>query len=577
MGGSQVLRIDSANWRASLGAAVGLTACSVALGASVDEGRRLASDRILVIADNQERELFGQFTGLSAKLADDLTKVAIRSSEQELFARFVMAAVQDREAERDGGPKVAIHLGDLLDYSCRSEWARASRALFGEEASSRRNVFLLPGNHDGIFQGNRHYWGLSAVLSMMKLFVSDRYDPKLDGHWNAVCRLPDDKETFLAASYKKHFFCAYGPRILAPDAWASAGLETACNITADGRTRGINTAEGMQTSIDVGVAADETVRFRDPSDIQGRIAVTFGPQTRRWSKGFFVQDLVIPMGPAAKRQAHVIMLDSTDWSDVPTFKLVGRKNNSAYGAISIQQRGVVERWIASTPDEPYLLATHYPLASYERTAQRWLDGLLSGQGHQNVIPVLLSAHTHHGSIRLKEGQMHEINMDSLIDAPVGYRNVVLSSDGTSVRLCTSLVDPYQSLGCDASLGAERPKIENAAGIYFVGRVRDNKRQWAYRATDALRAMNAFARDNKLPECQQVTFKFFRDTARALGDCEARIEASIWHDSRLVRKAACTSIVAARSFRTSGHLVRTPTESGVQCRTLNLRDSRALAD
>ena len=98
----------------------------------------LAEDfNVILLGDTQQRELFGHPTGFSSKEAQDKSKVAVRSSEQELFAKYLQRVVYNLEPETNA----IFHLGDLLDYSCESEWNAAVDVLTKEQLNKTFLIF----------------------------------------------------------------------------------------------------------------------------------------------------------------------------------------------------------------------------------------------------------------------------------------------------------------------------------------------------------------------------------------------------------------------------------------------------
>lgn len=147
-----------------------------------------AEATLYLMGDNQERELFGQESTYSEIIAHKLSSVAIRSIEQDLFSKFlVQYAVDEITTAVQVGtqPPTILHLGDLLDYSCASEFEKVSRQPW----ASYPQLFIAPGNHDVIFQGNASYLSdLGEALLRLKKIVNPAIDPTLAGHHNAVCR-----------------------------------------------------------------------------------------------------------------------------------------------------------------------------------------------------------------------------------------------------------------------------------------------------------------------------------------------------------------------------------------------------
>jgi len=132
------------------------------------QGRYVAlTQPIIAIGDTQEHEATGVPLVDNDNALDGFLEVTQRPPEQPLFGRRIMQWVF--EAHRD---LPFLHLGDVLDLSCKSE-ARRMHRLF--ETGPAQGA-LLPGNHDGLMFGIYGYNVLGAA--------NDEGSTK----WNAACR-----------------------------------------------------------------------------------------------------------------------------------------------------------------------------------------------------------------------------------------------------------------------------------------------------------------------------------------------------------------------------------------------------
>ena len=148
---------------------------------------------IVAVGDTQEHESTGYPLHDNDSAVDAIIEVAQRPPEQPLFGRRVLEWALEQHAAEP-----FIHLGDVMDLSCRSEAQRMARIF----ANAGRPGAVLPGNHDGLMFGIYGYDVLAAAL---------------DGdarHWNRACRrgaAPDDarhKSTNEALS-KRDFIALY--------------------------------------------------------------------------------------------------------------------------------------------------------------------------------------------------------------------------------------------------------------------------------------------------------------------------------------------------------------------------------
>ena len=105
----------------------------------------------IVLGDTQEHEITGLPASVFGGISDrGMTEVTIRPPQQALFGRFLFADLF--RPDSDAEPAV-IHLGDLLDISCRSELTRYEAILDDVSAARQQKWILVPGNHDGTAHG----------------------------------------------------------------------------------------------------------------------------------------------------------------------------------------------------------------------------------------------------------------------------------------------------------------------------------------------------------------------------------------------------------------------------------------
>lgn len=503
---------------------------------------------ITIVADNQEKELFGKNTGFSAKEAQNKTKVALRSSEQELFSKYVLrAALQDTP-----NAALVIHLGDLLDYSCASEWNRVAPSLFS--APEDLPVLMAPGNHDGLFQGNVHYGalveGILAVRGALK--PSAGIDPNLEGHANAVCDPAwGGARRYQAKFRKRDLVCAY---LLVNPALAgdAAALRSTCNAVENGRNRKITTAEAKQLIF---------THNRPQPDADGRaLHVSFyDDRATEWSRGHLLQIQRLPLDEKRSRFASIILLDTTDWQTPPYYIATDllspclSANNTDCGVIGDAQRQAVDAYLDGPGKEDFIvLAGHYPLhrGSMHAGTLGWLRTRLA---RPNVLSRFISAHTHAAF-----SDDLNANVDSLTDHPVSYRVLSLRLDGDHVRAKLDERDLAQALQCDKVLGAKRDAVVESVKS-FVRNSQDGgsdhgRAQWLHRARDAERAMREMAAHIAPGQalCPAVNGQIWKrgdrvGIAARLTSCQAALEKLIEADPRHQKIAACHAVVGAKAL------------------------------
>ncbi|MFY7950463.1 MAG: hypothetical protein ACOVRP_14710, partial [Gemmatimonas sp.] len=98
----------------------------------------------IAIGDTQEHEATGYPLHENDSAVDTYVEVAQRPPEQPLFGRRLL-----QHALHSTPNAPFLHLGDVMDLSCRSEAERITRIL----SAPGQFGAVLPGNHDGLMLG----------------------------------------------------------------------------------------------------------------------------------------------------------------------------------------------------------------------------------------------------------------------------------------------------------------------------------------------------------------------------------------------------------------------------------------
>lgn len=514
--------------------------------------------KIIFIGDTQQRELFGYPTGFSSRQAQDLSQVAIRSSEQELFAKYVQKSVYDLEPDSTA----VIHLGDLLDYSCESEWNSATSVLTQEQLTK---TFLTPGNHDGIFQGNNHYgFWVKAWLKLMKL-SNQTYDPGLQGHFSAVCdsRLKVREKYENPEFRKKDVFCSYLNSFKEAYISERADLKNACGIVEKARHNILTNNDVSQLkslSQDI-VSHNESESQSLKKNITKWSLYSSFPEsaTAEWTKGFFTQKIVFPLSDI--NNLHLILLDTSDWAETPKYNDIKCNNhnhvnlkNSKCGVVSKKQQNYVNRYIDSlSNNDIVILSGHYPLKDLNYETEDWLNSLSSSKSKKVMY---LSAHTHNGYVTLNADKSpKEINIDSLIDFPSSYWSLKTKNG----QVCMQPNEIWEKLDCGRVLESEFSSLKIAIENYNLNTKKwhsdAGEAQWRYRAKDSYRALRAFAKSKDLGiSCEEMKEGFFENSstsmpkvAEIVTNCQKQIDAVISNNKELQTYGACQALVGSAIF------------------------------
>jgi hypothetical protein len=353
---------------------------------------------IVAVGDTQEHEATGYPMFENAGAIDAYVEVSQRPPQQTLFGRRILEwALQSHPTEP------FIHLGDVLDMSCRTEAERISK-IFG---AVKRPGAILPGNHDGLLFGIFAHNVVALVL-----------DPAAE-RWNRACRrgaTPGDltNKTSKEAFTKRDFIDRYiaGQARVAP---RSAGL------------------------VPPPSSGDHGFSWRNPdpdafvSGIEAHLID--GPD---YANSFIAQRLKLPRTKEATRNVFVIALDTNQSGRLVTaWDTIQGRSPGSVGHIQADQFRAVTPWIreAAKAGDIVVFAGHHNWLSLDPHSRLSMYRLMSELPHPLVY---VSAHTHRGfwaQHRLTGGRpLLELNVSSLSDWPIAYRRISVAYDDRARRL-----------------------------------------------------------------------------------------------------------------------------------------------
>ena len=352
----------------------------------------------IMIGDSQEHESTGYPLHDNDSAIDSYVEVAQRPPEQTLFGRRILEWVL---SSHPGEP--AIHVGDVMDLSCRSEARRMARIF----ESSQHPMVILPGNHDGLMFG---------------IYAYNLLDAKLDldaSKWNMACRRgaeSDDSEfmTESEALTKRGFIASYIAEQLKEHP-PKPGLEAPPET---GRL---------------------TMNWRNPdpnaflSAMKGELVDGFG-----YADSFLAHRLLLPRAPEARRGTVVIALDTNQAGMlVSTWDTIMGRSPGSMGHVRPEQIGAVREWVeeAKANGDIVIFAGHHNWKSLGLPSRVMLRNLMSDVDHPLVY---LSGHTHRGFWAehrvLNSRPILELNVSSLSDWPIAYRRVSFAYDEEANRI-----------------------------------------------------------------------------------------------------------------------------------------------
>lgn len=352
----------------------------------------------VAVGDTQEHESTGYPMHDNDSAVDAYIEVAQRPPEQPLFGRRVLEWALQRHPTEP-----FIHLGDVMDLSCRSEALRMNKIF---RAAGRPGA-ILPGNHDGLMFGIYGYKILDAVL-----------DPDAR-RWNQACRrgaAPEDRahKSDTEALSKRDFIDLY----LAEHA------------------RAPQSAPGLVPPPPRG---EHRLSWRNPdpagflSGIEARLLDGY-----RYADSFLAQRLRLPAAPGAKRDVVIIGLDTNQaGAVVGTWDTLMGRSPGSMGHVHPDQIDAVRHWVleAAGRGDIVVFAGHHNWQSLGLPTRVLLRNLMSTLAHPLVY---LSAHTHRGfwalHRTLDRRPLLELNVSSLSDWPVAYRRISFAFDEQANRL-----------------------------------------------------------------------------------------------------------------------------------------------
>lgn len=360
----------------------------------------------VALGDTQEHEATGYPMLDNDSTVDAFVEVAQRPPEQPLFGRRLMEKVLGSHVDEP-----FVHLGDVMDMSCRSEAQRMAKIF----AQAGRPGAILPGNHDGLMFGIYGYQLIDAVL-----------DPDAR-RWNRACRRgagPDkptgdptgsptgksDREAFSKRDFISFYLSQYAQ-------WQSVvpGLKP---LPASG---------------------DQRMSWRNPdrngfmSAIEARVLDGYA-----YADSYLAQRLKLPRAPGATRDVYLVGLDTNQAGPlVSTWDALMGRSPGSMGHVHPDQLRAIRPWIdeAIGKGDVVILAGHHNWRSLGLPSRILLRELMSDLRQPLVY---LSAHTHRGfwalHRELSRRPLLELNVSSLSDWPLAYRRISFAIDESSRRL-----------------------------------------------------------------------------------------------------------------------------------------------
>lgn len=412
----------------------------------------------IAVGDTQEHLATGYPMHDNDSAVDAYVEVAQRPPEQTLFGRRLL------EWALLAHPDMPyLHLGDVMDLSCRIEAERMSKIF---RAAPHQGA-ILPGNHDGLMFGIYAYSLLAANL-----------DPDAR-KWHRACRrgaAPDDDrfKTDSEAFSKRDFIAHY--------------------LTEHSRSKPLQPPPKQ---------GRHTVSWLNPdpqaflSAIEAELLDGIG-----YADSFLAQRLRLPRAPGATRDTIIIGLDTNQAGPlVSTWDTIMGRSPGSMGHIHPDQIRAVEKWVEDARDKGdiVVIAGHHNWRSLGLPSRVFLRGLMRQLDHPLVY---LSAHTHRGfwavHRALDRRPLLELNVSSLSDWPIAYRRVSFDYDDSGKRLrvrgelmprgdtptetYADLLAAWEKEACAASgVSIEKLRAEDAALVKLQRESRGSLLEWLVEA------------------------------------------------------------------------------------------------
>lgn len=385
-----------------------------------DTQRAAVSGSILLVGDTQEHSITGLPLGLLNGSVDHwLAPVTIRPPQQALFGHKLYEFLG---ASAGAANMPIVHLGDVVDHSCRGELDR----IFNIAKKINAPVAFAPGNHDGLLQGifnplhDDAVWGLGAIS------------------WDYVCRNPEPAT--LAKRTRPDVFWsisdAYGvtksTRLLSKDQFIEQYLTFLMSPSRNGGLRRcVNALAPICYESDGGFHAGVYARI-----IPRQPGCGANDSCPNFTRSFLVQMLRLPVAKGRK-EFRLILIDTTQTDRKFKFAFSTIFSNPGKaGYLQKDQLDLIEALARQAADEGHvvLFGGHHHWTSLDSDARDRLSRIFTSLPQ---APIYMSAHQHRGfwaKHDLASGTLLEFNISSLADWPIDARKVHFEQSQDQTRL-----------------------------------------------------------------------------------------------------------------------------------------------
>lgn len=332
-----------------------------------------AGKRVLILADNQNNNLYSNPDIIRSKEVAKVKSVAVRPPQLDLYSNDMVRWLINSY----GKNRYIIHLGDALNIGCQDEWDNFVKVM--REPGVHTGWVTVPGNHDSYYYGN---------------VEPNQFDREM---WERACNSApltnnrgkiSDKNTFihnyLAALKEQH-------RIFPNDfPFTATDYNSARNRNA----------------------------HQWSSPIEGsfvkKIALMKYPDAEQ-HKSFLVQAIDLSRG--TNNNVFAILVDTTDYKH----SLLGPVLAGKYANLSRDQIRIINAWIAEFKQKnsnmKYIIVGHHQIDELNDEAKEWLSSKVEAN---DGFLTYIAGHTHSGWVKTgtsikKSTQFYEMNVGSTTD------------------------------------------------------------------------------------------------------------------------------------------------------------------
>jgi len=366
---------------------------------------------IFLIADNQYNNIYTDPVIFRNGYADDLTQVAIRPPQLDIYAQELFNWTLGKYSAKD---HIVIHLGDALNIACLNEWRRFENSLKNIDMDK---FAMVPGNHDFYWYGVSAGQG-SSPKQQWAIACDNRYPIESE---DANC-----SKRFTKGKFIKHYLD------LIP-------------LKYDG----ISSGEYKASSANDLVKRIYVKRFIDEHDE---------------FSSFLVQDITLPSKSSTKALKGII-IDTSTYDERPLnflghFEIKGYKNPGERAGITQKQKEIIEKWIKeyTSKKEQFMVFGHHPLREFDSIDKAWMINLIKNNKYALGY---ISAHTHLGYV--EQDKVTEVNVGSITDYPNEIRTLEINprSGKLSAKLHQVRENKLgESLWCEARYDYTTAPIDN---------------------------------------------------------------------------------------------------------------------